>query len=194
MSEPSKVLIVKKRPSKLDAEIDDLLDERDVLTSMINQARAKEQKAIAKATKKAAKKFKKKVGKSPKKLEALDQQITVFAVNKRRSLWRRHSKTIKRPSGELRYVVRAAELVLPKDVAPVIAKLMEASGEKYLRKVYEIDRRALLQASSEEFAPLRPLGVYRGRRLHIMVRSTTDKGLTTLTMRPYNPRPPKEVN
>lgn len=173
------------RKSKRVAELDELLLAREECEARIKRAAGVRDAAIGRAKRR----YDEAVGETPKELEAIDEQLRLFLGKHRPYLMRRLSKTMRRPSGEVKVTLRAEELELPADATPVIDLLLERSGGKrYLRRKWELDLRALLQAPRSVMDALAPLGVWRGKHRTISVKSLSSDKPKTLSRRRFNDR------
>ena len=171
--------------SKLDMQLDKYLAKREELESVIADADAR----YAERLTKLELRHQKELGKAPKKLLKLDAKLAAFLERHRYWLTRRHGKTILRPFGEVKEVLRAVELDKPGDMKPAVALLLARSGgKKYLKVTYAIDLRKLLQAPTELRALLRPLGFWWGRHRTLSVKSPSSSEPKQLSRRRFNER------
>jgi hypothetical protein len=169
--------------SKLEEWLDKLLGKREKYEARIAAANAKKAARLAKAEKR----WQKEVGKAPEKLARIDEELTAFLERNRYSLTRRLSKTIKRALGEVKVTLHAVELDMPRDETPVANFLLKRrGGKRYLTFTPKVNRRALLQASSELMSALAPLGVARAKHWMISVRSPSSERARTLSRQRYN--------
>lgn len=184
MTEP-RVIAVPTRPNRLVDELDALLEKRAKHAKRIADADAKRAKKLAKIKKQ----WDKEVGKAPKKLAGADEALADFVWAHQDQLTRRLSKTMKRKMGEVQLRMRPFGLEMPADEQGVVEDLLAMrGGKKYLRQIWEVDRPSLLQAPPPTFRRLRRRGVWRGKRRAILVKSPTDKGAKTISLKRYNER------
>ena len=109
------------------------------------------------------------------RIESIDAELATYVKAHLRWLLLWFSRTMHRPSGTIKFVVRAAELEVPEDDGPIIDGLERLpDGEDYIRTVKELDRRAFLQAPPSIVAAFRHLGVRRVPHDTISVQSLTD--------------------
>ncbi len=119
-------------------------------------------------------------------LSALDERLTWFVVNRRRSLMSRFGKVIGLPGGTIRYRVDQKSLDTPKITTAIVKALLAMrGGKKYLTVKWSLNRDALTQATEHVLAKLRPLGVRVVRHEHITIKSDSQDEPTTLVRRPY---------
>ena len=171
--------------SKLDVALDRFLERREELVSVIADADAHHAERLARLERR----HQKELGKAPKKLEKLDTKLAVFLERHRYWLTRRHSKTILRPFGEIKEVLRAVELDKPANTRPAIDLLLaRPGGKKYLKVSYTLDLRKLLQAPAELRAALRPHGFWWGRHRTLSVKSPSSTEPKQLSRQRYNER------
>ncbi len=171
--------------SALDKQLDKLLERREELESVIADANTRHAERLAKLELR----HQKELGKAPKRLIKLDAKLAAFLERHRYWLTRRHSKTIVRPFGEVKEVLRAVELDKPGDTKSAVDLLLaRPGGKRYLKRTYTLDLRKLRQAPPELRATLRPLGFWWGRHRTLTVKSPSSKEPKQLSRRRFNER------
>lgn len=166
-------------------QLDDLLHEREGLVSTIVEADRNRAKRLAELELR----HQEELGTAPEELERLDAKLAAFVKRHRYWLTRLYSKTILRPYGEVKEVLRAVELDKPANTRPAIDLLLaRPGGKKYLKVTYALDLRKLLQAPSELKAALRPHGFWWGRHRTLSVKSPSSTEPKQLSRVRYNER------
>jgi len=123
-------------------------------------------------------------------LEEIDAELAVVLERHHHWLTRRHGKTIERPNGEIKEVLRAREMDVPESEEPAIAFLRSwRGGEQYLTVSYKLNRTALRNAPAGLRAELRKrFGFWWGRHRTFSVKSRSSKAPKQLSRRRYNER------
>lgn len=181
-----KLPAVKRRRSKLDEQVDQLLEEREGLEATIAKAEAVRDAGFAEVERS----FQEAVDEFPSKLGLVDQKLAALMERHHYPLTSRHSKTINRSAGVIKVVVRAVEMDTPANTKPVINYLLcRRGGRKYLKVTYSLDMYALRYAPQGLKAALQKrFGFWWGRHRTISVKSPSGKSPAQLSRRRYNER------
>ena len=171
-------------------KLDELLAGVEKHTAIINIAKEKKDAAIKVATDVAEALYEEEVGEAPGKLSALHEELASFLVRRRYTLMNRLGKTIERPMGVIKFTHNAPEMDWPKNETAVVRGFESRSdGLKYLTVKTVLNKKAILQAPPEVLAAFRSLGVWRGKHLHISLKTPSMKESFTLARRRYNEKP-----
>jgi hypothetical protein len=182
---PSLTTVTRRGQSKLDEQLDEMLDQRDQYVRVIAAATEVRDAAIAEAIQV----FEEAVADAPTQLKQLDKRLGDFVERFHYPLTRRHSKTIKRDKGEVKVILQRRSLDLPASEAAVIEALLSVPrGKKYLVLKYQLDKRALLSAPGTLLMKLRSRGVWVGKHREVQVRSISEAKGKTIATRRFNER------
>jgi phage host-nuclease inhibitor protein Gam len=116
-------------------------------------------------------------------------QLASFLERNHHNLSRRHTKTIRRDAGEVKFVLRTPELELPEGHAPIIDFfLSRVGGKRYLIRTWKLNRTAIRHAPDSTFSLLKPFGAWRGRHRQILVKSPSEEKSVTISNKRHNER------
>ena len=121
------------------------------------------------------------------RLRVLDEEFGAFLQRYRYQLTRRLGQTIKHFYGDVKFVLEAPSLEIPKGEKEIIQRLKELpGGEDYLIYTPKLNRRALQQAPASLLRKLHAFGVWRGRHYRISVKSAKAENPKVLSHKRYN--------
>ena len=175
----------KRRFSKLEGEFGDLLELRVSDVERILQATEVRDAAI----KAANEEFEAATEGAVKRLAVLDEELGAFLQRNRYQLTRRLGQTIKHFYGDVKFVLEAPSLEIPKGEKAIIQRLEGLpGGAEYLIYTPKLNRRALQQAPASLLRLLHPFGVWKGRHYRISVKSVKGENPKILSHKRYNER------
>lgn len=182
---------LRRRPSKLEAELDEILALRNKHASIINTAAGRKAGRIQRATNR----YNEEVGSSESELEKADERLARFMERHHYPLTRRLSKTIRRADGTVFEVLRKKELDLPANEEALLAHLLRTDeGRQFVKVKYTIDRTALSAAFAKGDVSVLlkraviALGGWFGKHRTFLVQSTSDGKQKTISRRRFNER------
>lgn len=201
MARASGAAVRRRRPSKLEAPLDALLERRAVAAKIVFDAAAKEKKTVDDAKEAAHKLFLEEVGTALEDIGVATNELAAFMRHNHSSLARTLGRTIKRAFGTVTIVLMNRELDLPADVKALTWALFHDPEGEALLKPYEPELSTpLLKAAFENgtLSPrlekvLRGHGVRYRKHLVFRVKSPTDTKFLTISRRPYQERKKKEA-
>lgn len=200
MTRASSASVRRRRPSKLEPPLDDLLKRRDEATKIVFDAAARQKATIDAAVKAANAAFEEEVGTAPDDIVTLNQELAAFMRHNHSSLVRTLGRTIKRAFGTVTIVLLGRELDLPADVKALTWTLFhDSEGEAFLKPYVPELATPLLKAAYENgtLSPrlekiLQGHGVRYRKHLVFRVKSSSDTNFLTISRRPYYERKKKE--
>ena len=175
----------KRTRSKLQDQLDELLEKRlPLVTIMVDAA---DQHAAA--VKKADEEYKRTVSGVEKRLDEVDEELGAFLQRNQYQLIRRLGRTIKHPRAEVKFVLEGPQLEIPKGDKAIIDYLeVTPGGDAYLSYTPKLDRRALQQAPKALIRKLYPFGVWKGKHRRISVKSIKAENPKVLSHKRFNER------
>jgi len=172
-----------------EVRLDELLTEVEKRAAIVKAAEAKRAAIVKAVTDTANTIYDEEVGGASEELVELQKELTEFLVQRRPALIRRLKSVINRPMGVVKFTERAAEMEWPKDEKALVSQIEKRlDAMNYLVVTKKLKKKAIAEGPEDLRAELRPYGAWKGKHLHITVKTPSMEEPLELEKRRINDR------